>query len=70
MLPSLPVPKKKKWYRSKTLWVNLLTFVGSLATVVSPLQGLIEPTHYLIALSVIAAANVGLRMVTTEGIDK
>jgi hypothetical protein len=67
----LPLPSaKKKWYLSKTLWVNLFTFVGSLATVVSPLQGMLEPSHYLIVMAVIAAANVGLRMVTTEGIDK
>ena len=49
----------KKWYTSKTLWVNALAVVGVLAT------GLIEVLGAQVSVAVLAAANALLRFVTS-----
>lgn len=49
---------EKKWYASKTLWVNALAVVGVFAT------GLIEYLGAEVSVSVLAVANALLRFVT------
>lgn len=53
---------EKKWYTSKTLWVNVLAFVGVLST------GLIEVLGAQVSVAVLAGANALLRFVTKTGL--
>lgn len=62
--------ERKKWYKSKTVWANVFTFIASGALVLSPLQAFIPPLYYAMALSVVALGNIGLRLVTTTEINK
>ena len=59
----------KKWYRSKTLWLNALLAAG---TVIEAHLGLIQsymgPTYYLAVIGAAAAANAVLRVLTAEPI--
>ena len=50
---------EKKWYASKTLWVNALAVVGVFAT------GLIEYLGAEVSVAVLAGANALLRFVTS-----
>lgn len=59
----------KPWYQSKTLWLNFLAAVlVALETNFHLLQSSIGDHAYVAISSVLAGANVVLRMVTTEGI--
>ena len=54
----------KKWYRSKTLWVNSLALVGIVWQIATGRDDLgIE-----LQASILAAINVILRAVTKEGL--
>lgn len=56
----------KKWYTSKTLWVNALALAGSVA-----LLGLGVSTEEWagISVTVLSVANIVLRLVTGESIE-
>jgi hypothetical protein len=56
---------KKKWYRSKTIWMNVLTAIAGLATL--PLGG--APALAAKVALASAAANLALRAVTTKPIS-
>ena len=62
----------KKWYQSKTMWVNLLTFltvvVGALIEFLPALEAVLSPDIYKWALGVLAAANLWLRRISKSGI--
>lgn len=53
----------KKWWKSKTLWVNTLVFIGGLATA---LAGELEAGG---TLTIIGVFNVILRLVTKTKIE-
>jgi hypothetical protein len=59
----------KPWYKSKTLWVNIL--VAVLATLEAS-TGLLQPylpNHWYVAVAVgLPVINVVLRIITTQGI--
>jgi hypothetical protein len=61
----------KKWWKSKTLWLNVVS-AGLLAVEAS--VGLIKDQFgaqsYLLLLALLAAANAGLRFMTTQAISK
>ena len=60
---------KKKWYRSKTLWLNVLLAAGTVAEAnLGLVRDFFGPVAYLSILSFAAAANAFLRFVTTEKI--
>lgn len=53
----------KKWYRSKTIWLNLIAFVLS---VVAQLQQIDMNWEYFTIM--IAVLNIAMRFVTTDPI--
>jgi hypothetical protein len=59
----------KPWYKSKTLWVNIL--VAVLATLEAS-TGLLQPylpDHWYVAVAVgLPIINVVLRIITTQGL--
>ena len=65
----------KKWYRSKTIWFNLATLVGSIAAVGLQYVGRLDLTteqqlYAAICLTaVVNVANLILRKITTGGIE-
>ena len=57
----------KKWYRSKTLWLNALLAAGTVAEAnLGLIRDFFGPVAYLSLLSFAAAANAVLRVVTTK----
>lgn len=62
----------KHWYKSKTVWFNILTVMGAAAGGVVGLMPTIQPLlssqSYAIAMFVIGVVNVGLRAITKDGI--
>jgi hypothetical protein len=61
----------KKWWKSKTLWLNVVS-AGLLAVEAS--VGLIKEQFgaqsYLLLLALLAAANAGLRFVSSQSLTK
>ena len=56
----------KKWYRSRTLWINFLLAMGVvLEANFGLLQALLGPKAYLAGMTVIAGGNFLLRFATT-----
>lgn len=62
---------KKRWWKSKVLWVNALLAVG---TVVEANFGLLQaklgPQSYLAVAGLIAGVNFVLRTITTQPLGK
>jgi hypothetical protein len=58
----------KKWYQSKTLWINLLTTVAGLLVVMQGETYIME-SYGGIVLAVIGMVNVALRLITKESIQ-
>ena len=56
----------KKWYRSKTLIINILVVIGSIISGVTGENWLDGETQLII----LAAVDVVLRMVTSQGLEK
>ncbi len=54
----------KKWYQSKTVWVNLATLIA--AAIANKVAEVIE--HY-IELMILALINMFLRIITREEIN-
>lgn len=59
--------KKKQWYKSKTIWINGLTAVVSVVGIVAPIVPAVALPYLTAGVGV---ANIGLRMITKEGIGK
>ena len=57
----------KKWYQSKTLWINALTGIAGLLTALMGTQGL-DPKIVGAIGSILALVNIGLRLVTDKPI--
>ena len=62
----------KPWYKSKTIWFNILTIVGGAVAgavgLIPTLQPLLTPQAYAITMFVVGMVNVLLRAVTDSGI--
>jgi uncharacterized membrane protein HdeD (DUF308 family) len=59
----------KPWYKSKTIWFNLSAgVVGVVAASVQAFAPFMSATHLGLFSLVVAAANVALRVITTEGV--
>jgi len=58
----------KKWYKSKTMIVNLLTLAAGLLVVVSNEQWIMAD-HSGPVLAIIGFINCGLRLITAEGVE-
>lgn len=64
---------KKKWYKSKTVWFNILTIggavAGGLGGILPALGPVLSVETYQLLLFAIGAVNVTLRAVTTGPIQ-
>jgi len=56
----------KKWYYSKTLWVNSVALIAGIAQAVTGSVWLDVATQ----ASIVAAINLGLRLVTNSGLSR
>lgn len=63
------VENKKPWYKSKTLWLGVLTAVAGAGPLMANWTAVMSPTTYAIGLTAVGAANVVLRFVTSQGIQ-
>lgn len=61
----------KKWYKSKTLWFNILVAAGAAVEAsLSLVQGFFDPRVFLGIIALTAAVNVVLRFVSATAITK
>ncbi len=61
----------KKWYQSRTIWLNGLAFIASVSTVFGVDLGLTEAVRVEIVggiMAVLTGINLGLRGVTSKGL--
>lgn len=62
----------KPWWKSKTIWFNVLTIGGAVVAgavgLLPTLQPLLSPQVYSITLFVVGMVNVVLRVITDKGI--
>lgn len=56
----------KKWYTSKTLWLNVIAIAGMIAEYLLTNQ-IYSPETHAIALAIL---NLGLRIITNTGLTK
>jgi hypothetical protein len=62
---------KKPWWRSKTLWFNVLVAIGTaVEAYISVLQYNFDPRVYLMIVGAVAGVNVVLRFISTQGLTK
>tara|TARA_Y100000004_G_C8767665_1_gene349301 strand:+ start:419 stop:604 length:186 start_codon:yes stop_codon:yes gene_type:complete len=60
----------KKWYESKTIWVNVLAFIVSSLTALTNGDWVSDnPEAAAIVGGVVAAINIVLRKITDKGIQ-
>lgn len=61
----------KPWWKSKTLWFNILVAVGAAAEAsLGVIQGYFDPRIYFAIISIAAGINVMLRFISTQGLTK
>lgn len=62
----------KPWYKSKTVWFNLLTVGGAVVTGVvgflPTLQFLFTPQTYAVVFAAVGLVNIVLRSITSDAI--
>ena len=60
----------KPWYKSKTIWVNLFTIVTTVGTVIVDENLLSDNPKVMAYITIaVAAANIGLRAVTSQAMS-
>ncbi len=61
----------KKWYKSKTLWLNAaFAALTAIEASIHLMQTALGPASYLVLAGCVAGGNMILRTVTTTGIEK
>ena len=62
---------KKPWYKSKVVWFNAASAaLVAIEASIHVMQDILGPSVYLAMVGVIAAGNVILRTMTTQGIGR
>lgn len=62
---------RKPWYKSKTIWFNVLAAMGAaFEASLAIIQGELKPEYYLALVVVVAGGNVILRVLSSQGISK
>jgi len=60
---------KKKWWKSKTLWLNAAVAAGAIVEAnFALLQGTFGPKYFVPVVGLVAGANFVLRYLTTQPI--
>lgn len=57
-----------KWYQSRTMWVNIIAAVATLAGVFKIDLGLTPEAQATVVTTILALVNIGLRLVTKKPI--
>ena len=66
----MTIKETKKWYKSKTVWFNILNAIAAFGAMIVG-DGIInDPVTLKYILLVVAAINVALRLVTDTGVRK
>jgi len=61
----------KKWYKSKTLWFNILVAMGTAVEAsLTLVHGYFDPRIFLALIGLTAGVNVMLRFITTTAVSK
>jgi hypothetical protein len=61
----------KKWYKSKTLWFNVLVAIGTAVEAsLSLVQGYFDPRVFLMIIGLTSGVNVILRFVSATELTK
>ena len=61
----------KKWYKSKTLWINVAVAIGAAVEAsLTLVQGYFDPRVFLALIGLTAGVNVVLRFLTSTGVSK
>ena len=60
--------KTKAWYKSKTIWVNLVALVASVSAAFGFELGLTEEVQGSIVAGIMGAVNVVLRITTDSAV--
>lgn len=58
---------RKKWYTSRTMWVNIATALASITLILSTDASWKDYAQYLLMIN--ALVNAALRLITNEGIE-
>lgn len=64
------IQSSKPWYKSKTLWFNLIGGIGAVAVIGGFDLGLTPETQAKAAAGILAVVNFALRFLTTQGLVK
>ena len=59
---------KKSWYESKTIWVNLVAFVGSVGIMSGYNLGLTPDVQAEIVAAIMGGVNIVLRLLTGRAV--
>jgi hypothetical protein len=59
----------KKWWSSKTIWVNMLMAIVAIVSAALPDVSLLEKLNEELFLSIFAGVNMILRFVTKDSIE-
>jgi len=59
----------KKWYTSKTIWLNVATVVAGAAPLVGNFVGLVSPITYAILMTCVGGANIAVRFMTETRVN-
>ena len=60
----------KKWYKSKTMWANIVAGAATIAGVFGIDIGLTPEAQAQLVAGIMAVVNIVLRIITKEGIGK
>jgi hypothetical protein len=62
---------EKKWWKSKTLWFNVLVAIGTAVEAsLTVIQGNFDPRIYLAIVGLVAGVNVVLRFISSQELVK
>ena len=60
---------KKSLFASKTFWVNVVAMIATISTAFGLDLGLDEETQLAIVGGIMAVVNIGLRLLTDQGVE-
>lgn len=61
---------RKKWYKSRTVWLNVATVIAGAGPLVANFTGLVSPLTYALLLTAVGIGNIALRFLSDSGIEK
>ena len=69
-LKNLIITEKKPWYKSKTIWFNIIVaMLAALEASSAMIQPFVKGDVYGYALLILTIGNAGLRIITTQGLS-